>query len=142
LEQDRNQMNYRLASAVIAALVVLKACGEASERQAALEDGIPLVNIIREPSGQETVLVGTIQPRMNFTSTFSTSSETGIECGGEFNNRGVGSVICTNGWRLNLEIPTDLYGTLNGSYVQTVDGIGSAVGWGSEADTELLRSLM
>ncbi|MGI3187257.1 hypothetical protein [Nioella aestuarii] len=79
---------------------------------------------------------------MNFTRTFATRSETGIECTGEFSNRGVGTVNCTNGWRLNLAIPTDLYGTLNGSYVETVDGIGSAVGWGNQADADLIRGLM
>ena len=109
---------------------------------AALQDGIPLVNVIREPSGKETVLTGKIQPRMNFTSTFSTRSADGIECRGEFSNRGVGTIECTNGWKLAQEIPTNLYGTMNGSYVDTVDGIGAAVGWGSEADAELLRNLM
>lgn len=110
--------------------------------QAALRDGIPLVNVIREPSGKETVLTGTIQPKMDFTSTFSTRSADGIECRGEFSNRGVGTVNCTNGWQLALQIPSNLYGTMNGSYVEAVDGIGTAVGWGSDADAEKLRKLM
>ena len=100
------------------------------------------MNIIKEPNGRETVLTGKIQPRMNFTSSFSARSEGGIEGSGEFSNRGVGSIDCSNGWRLNIVIPADKYGTLNGSYVETIDGIGSAVGWGSQADAQLLRSLM
>lgn len=135
-------MNTRSAGIVSLAVAIVGGCGELAERQSALNDGIPLVNIIREPSGRETVLTGTIQPRMNFTSSFTTRSSNGIECEGEFSNRGVGTVVCTNGWRLNLEIPPNLYGTLDGSYVETVDGIGSAVGWGSEADADLLRNLM
>lgn len=88
------------------------------------------------------MLTGKIQPRMNFTSSFSTRSEDGIECSGEFSNRGVGTVECTNGWRLNLQIPKELYGTLDGRYVETIDGVGSAVGWGNQADPALLRPLM
>lgn len=126
-----------LVSAMAASL--LAGCG--GDMQAALTDGIPLVNVIREPNGTETVLVGTIQPRMNFTSTFSTRSADGIECSGEFDNRGRGTIRCTNGWALNLTIPQDSYGTLNGSYVEAVDGIGSAVGWGSQADPAIVRAL-
>ena len=123
-------------------VLALQGCGEASARMAALQDGIPLVNVIREPSGKETVLVGLIQPKMDFSSTFTTRSEDGIACSGKFNNRGIGTLNCTNGWVLSLAIPQDKYGTLNGSHVETVGGIGTAVGWGSAANADLLRGLM
>ena len=61
---------------------------------------------------------------------------------GEFSNRGVGVTSCSNGWNLNPEIPADSYGTPNGSYVEPVDGTGSAVGWGSDADPEWLLGSM
>jgi hypothetical protein len=135
-------MNVYKLTTMLVCIGILTGCGPSKEERAALEDGIPLVNIIKEPNGNETVLSGKIQPRMNFTSSFSARSDSGVECSGEFNNRGAGTVSCTNGWKLNLQIPQELYGTLNGSYIETVDGIGSAVGWGSQADAALLRTLM
>ena len=135
-------MQKLLTGSALALCALLAACSGAADRKVALQDGIPLVNIIREPSGKETVLTGTIQPRINFTSRFSTQSDTGVKCEGAFNNRGIGTIECNNGWRINLAIPSDKYGTLHGTYIETVDGIGTAVGWGDEADADRLRGLM
>jgi len=127
---------------VVTAVSVLASCGGISEKKLALDNGISLMNVIREPSGKETILTGKIQPKLDFTSTFISQSQDGIKCAGKFNSRGVGALSCSNGWKMNLKIPKDKYGTLNGSYVETSDGIGVATGWGSEANAELLRSKM
>lgn len=133
-------MKKALVAWSMMAVSILGACASA-DRQVALVEGIPVVNIIREPNGTETVLVGRIDPRMDFSSSFTTRSSSGIECAGEFSNRGKGVVRCSNGWVLPLTIPRNKYGTLNGSYVQAVDNIGAAVGWGTDADPEIVRAL-
>ena len=79
---------------------------------------------------------------MDFASTFVSQSEDGIKCSGAFNRRGVGSMTCTNGWKMNLAIPKDKYGTLNGTNVETSDGIGVPTGWDSAAHAELLPGQM
>lgn len=135
-------MKVNLSICVVGALMSLQGCSDMAEKQAALQDGIPLVNVIREPNGKETVLSGSIQPKMDFSSTFSTRSADGIECTGQFNSLGRGAVNCTNGWKLNLTIPKGKYGTLSGSYAETDNGIGAAVGWGKDANADLLRSIM
>jgi len=127
---------------VVVIVSLLTACGGTSEQMAAFQDGIPLVNVIREPSGKETVLTGTIKPKINFTSTYTSQSDDGIKCSGKFSNRGVGFMNCSNGWKMALTIPKDKYGTVNGSYVETADGIGVATGWGKEANADLLRAKM
>jgi len=102
---------------------------------------IPMVQIVREPSGAETVLTGFISPQMDFSSTFVTSSDKGIECRGSSSNKGAATVDCTNGWRMNFTAPKELYGKPDGSYATISDGIGVAVGWGEQADEAVLRSL-
>jgi hypothetical protein len=126
---------------ILGVIFFVQGCA-ATEMKKALDDGIPLVNIIREPSGTETVLVGKIQPRMDFSSSFSTQSKDGVVCSGEVNNRGIGTISCNNGWILNLAIPQDKYKTLNGNHIQAAEGIGAAVGWGTDAEPDLLRSLL
>ena len=74
------------------------------------------------------------QPIQNVSSRFG-----GIQWKG---NRGVGFMNCSNGWKMALTIPKDKYGTVNGSYVETADGIGVATGWGKEANADLLRAKM
>jgi hypothetical protein len=106
-----------------------------------LVTGIPLTNILREPDGTETVLQGRIQPLPDFSSTFVTRSESGIECRGTSSNQGVMAIRCTNGWAINVTAPKGLYGKPNGSYADVVDGIGVAVGWGNQADVAHVRSL-
>lgn len=137
---EGDTMNPRISALLIGPVLALQGCAGA-EMQKALQDGIPLVNVIRQPDGTETVFTGLIQPRMDFSSSVATRSADGVACNGEFNNRGVGAISCTNGWKLNLTIPQDKYGTLNGSYIEANAGIGSAVGWGTEANPDLLRSL-
>jgi len=102
---------------------------------------IPMVQIVREPSGAETVLTGFIEPKMDFSSTFVTSSDKGIECQGSSSNKGAMTVSCTNGWQMSFAVPKELYGKPEGSYAEIVDGIGIAVGWGEQADEALLRGL-
>ena len=104
-------------------------------------DGIPLVNVIRAPDGSETVLSGQIQPKMDFSSTFSASDGRGLDCSGSFSSRGAGVMNCTNGWSVPISVPKGLYGQRNGSYLAGSDGIGVAVGWGAEADAARLRGL-
>ena len=137
-------MNARLKSLMFALAMGLglQGCGDASARMAALQNGIPMVTVIHEPSGKETVLTGSIQPRMDFSSTFAGRSPEGMACDGAFNSRGVGTVTCANGLVMAIAIPKDKYGTLDNSYVQTVDGIGTAVGWGSAANADVLRGMM
>ena len=125
----------------LAVTLSVQGCGGA-DRLAALQNGIPLVNVIREPSGKETVLTGLIHPKMDFSSTFVVSSADGLDCNGQFNNAGVGAMTCTNGWALALQVPKEKYGTMTGSYAEVVDGIGAAVGWGDEANAAFLRGLM
>ena len=137
---ERNNMKLTPTALYLAALLALPGC-VSGDMKKALDDGIPLANVIRQPDGTETVFTGTIQPRMDFSSSFETRSADGILCTGDFNNRGVGAIACTNGWVLNLTIPQGKYGTLNGSYVEASNGIGSAVGWGTEANPAMLRSL-
>ena len=132
-------IRFVLAAALLS---MLQACEGTYEQLKAMVKEIPLVNIVKEPSGKETVLTGTIQPHINFSSTLETQSPDGIKCSGKFNSRGVGTLTCTNGWNLDLEIPKGMYGTPNGSYVETSNGVGVAVGWGSDAKVDVLRAKM
>lgn len=89
-------MKASVSGLLLGTMAVLQGCA-AGEMQKALQDGIPLANVIRQPDGTETVFIGKIQPRMDFSSSFETKSANGIACSGEFDNRGVGSISCTNG---------------------------------------------
>jgi len=120
----------------VSLLAVLSACSAIIK-----VPDIPLVHIAREPDGTETVFTGFIKPKMDFSSTFSTRSNSGIECQGQSSNKGAMTMSCTNGWRASITVPKGVYGKPDGRYADVANGTGVAVGWGDGADVALLRSL-
>ena len=103
----------------------------------------PVMNILIEPDGSETVLTGTFDAPTPSSRSFQTQSEDGsVTCNGSFTFRGSGFVTCSNGWEIALQLPRSVYEQPDGTLSEVSGGIGSAIGWGRFANIDHLRRML
>jgi len=119
---------------VIPLLIVVAACS------------IPIKNatVTRALDGTVTQMTGVIQGSLAGDSPVSMAEiGSGVTCSGATNSSGVGSMTCSDGKVIPLNVPSDQYGKLSGAYVGTLpDGTVYASGWGAGADLVKLAAML
>ena len=102
---------------------------------------IPLAVFVRDPDGNEYEFEGKRWPQSDGTSLFELEGPNGISCSGELDASGEGTLTCNNGWTFAIAIPQDVYEQASGSYILSHEGFVGAIGWGANADVDVLSQL-
>lgn len=103
---------------------------------------IPMVTVLKMPDGTEMVMTGQIIPKMDYSAELAMASSSGVSCLGRTNTAGEGELTCDNGLpTLPFNIPRTLYGKPDGAFTAINNGVGTAVGWGKNADAAQLRAM-
>lgn len=125
-------LNGIKAATLAGGVALLSACsGELS--------AVPMASV----SSSGEVMRGTLVPAMDFSGRFSLVSADGSRrCEGTTNSDGSGVMTCSDGSSYTLAIPRPPYGRFNGAYVDQFDNETVAVGWGDQADVDVLSDLL
>lgn len=117
--------------ALIGAAVSLSACAIS----------IKNASVSKLLDGTEVLMTGEITGNLFGDSPFTMQViGANVVCKGATNRKGQGSMTCSDGRVIAINVPKDQYRKLNGSYVYTLpDGTITAIGWGKEADFDSLR---
>lgn len=105
---------------------------------------IPNASVARSPDGTVTRMTGMIQGSLVGSSPVSMKSvDSDLTCAGDTNSNGIGSMQCSDGSVIAIEIPEEKYGTFSGTYSGTLpDGTVYVSGWGQFADIQQLEAAL
>lgn len=120
----------------------LSACGGGMEITSDGTIRLPITTVTKTPA-EDYALLGYIYPNSDYSSEVKMARlNSDVTCAGQTSSSGNGVMNCSDGLEVSLQIPVDKYGTSTGHYVQTIQGIKTAVGWGNDSNLEFVSGLL